>query len=113
MQSSVCRRLFPPLKVLLDDDHHKVVCNNRIVALSPAEYRLVHALWQQRERSWQSDGRVPPLISIRALAQTADVPVAQVQRLISRANQKLAAHALLVISIRTYGYELRHFSEVQ
>ena len=105
---------LPALKLLLDDVHHKVVYQHRIVALSPAEYRLFYALWLARERCWQSGGRMLSVLSTETLAHAAQVPAAHVQRLVSRANHKLEAqeHALVIVNIRTIGYELRRRAEL-
>ena len=112
--SDVAAAPLPALQLRLDEVHHKVVYCHRIVALSPAEYRLFYALWMARERCWQSGGRIPPVVSTAALAQSAGIDPASVQRLVSRANHKLEAqeHALVLLNIRAVGYELRRRSEL-
>lgn len=104
---------LPALTLLLDEAHHKVVYQHRIVALSAAEYRLFYALWLQRERCWQSGGRIAPVLSVEALSHAIQMPPVQVKRLISRTNQKLEDHALVIINIRSFGYELRRRLEVE
>lgn len=101
---------LPALSFRHDDLHHKLLVNDRLIALSHGEYVLVLALVQQRERYAQ--GIVPLCLDLTDLSQILGSSPETVQRLLSKANGKLLAQDYEVVCLYTHGYAIFHRSEL-
>lgn len=106
-------RVVAPLPALLlrqDDVHHKLIVHDRLIALSRAEYVLVLALLQQRERHVQSGQ--PLCLDLKDLSRVLGSTPETAKRLLSRANTKLLAQEIEIVSLRSHGYALFLTSEL-
>lgn len=106
-------RVVAPLPALLlrqDDVHHKLIVRDRLIALSRAEYVLVLALLQQRERHVQSGQ--PLCLDLKDLSRVLGSSPVTVQRLLSKANTKLLAQEIEIVCLRSHGYALFLTSEL-
>jgi DNA-binding response OmpR family regulator len=100
-------------KILHDDQHHKLVVNDRVLPLSPKEYKLVIALLHQRQKWQESEEQASILLSIGQLQKlTGILSQASLQRHLSNAAVKLAPLGILVVNVRSYGYLILFDSEV-
>lgn len=101
---------LPALMLRQDDDHHKLVVHDRIIALSRAEYVLVLALLQQRERHAQAGQ--PLCLELADLGRLLGSSPKTAKRLLSKANSKLLAQEIEIVSLRSHGYAIFLSSEL-
>ena len=86
--------------------------------LGPTERAVVLALCQQREGYHRSHGATPLCLSLAELSQRTCMTPKNTRRTISRANAKLAAQSLVIISFHAqaslgpFGYALFQLSEI-
>lgn len=101
---------LPALAFRHDDRHHKLLVNDRLLALSHGEYTLVLALIQQRER--YAKGLTPLCLDLKDLSRILGSSALTVQRLLSRANSKLLAQEYEIVCLYAHGYAIFHCAEL-
>lgn len=90
----------------------------RRLRLGPMEAAVVQALLAQREQFCQTKGASPLCLSLTALAQRVGLPPANLRRMISRLNGKLAAQQLVIACLHAntavgqMGYALFRLPEI-